>query len=131
MKFLGLWLVLLPLTSAFFIAPHKPYKRTAKSLMASPTNLSISVINVSNDNLDILENSKKYAFIKLENISNRNMEEVFFRTIALLEENGSMLVDLQKYQHDLLRTMMDHHCVYDFSNAEMNTNTFFWSKKLN
>ena len=99
--------------------------------MASPTNLSISVINVSNDNLDILENSKKYAFIKLENISNRNMEEVFFRTIALLEENGSMLVDLQKYQHDLLRTMMDHHCVYDFSNAEMNTNTFFWSKKLN
>lgn len=130
MKFLGLWLVLLPFTSAFFIAPHKPYKRT-QPLMKSHENLSISVINVCNDNLEVLETSKKYAFIKLENISNRKMEEVFFRSIALLEENGAMLVDLQKYQHHLLRTMIHHHCLYDFSDAEMNANTFFWSKKLN
>lgn len=76
-------------------------------------------INVCHDNLDIFENSKKYAFIKLENFSNCNMEEVFFHSIALLEENGALLVDLQKYQHYLLRTMMFHHCFHDFSNAEI------------
>ena len=65
--------------------------------MTSHTNLSISGINVCHDNLDILENSKKYGFIKLENFYNCNMEEVFFHSIALLEENGALLVDLQKY----------------------------------
>jgi hypothetical protein len=130
MKFLGLWLLLLPLTNAFFMVPRKLFKGTLP-LMSSHTNLSISVINVSNDNVDILENSKKYAFIKLEHISNCNMEDVFFRSIALLEENGAMLVDLQKYQHYLLHTMMDNHFLYDFTDAEMNKNTFFWTKKLN
>jgi hypothetical protein len=131
MKFLGLWLVLLSFTNAFFISPRKSYERTFPSLMASHKNLSISVIHVSYDNLDILENSKKFAFIKLENISNHRIEEVFFRSIVQLEDNGALLFDLQKYQHHLLRTMMEHHCLYDFSNVEMNTNTFFWSKKLN
>lgn len=130
MKFLGLWLVLLPLTSAFFIAPHKSYKRTAQSLMASHTNLSISVINVCDDNLQILETSKKFAFIKLENISNRKIEKVFFRSIALLEENGALLFDLQKYQHYFIEEMIKNHSLYDFSDLEMNENTFFWNKKL-
>lgn len=130
MKFLGLCLALLPLTNAFLLSPCKSYERTQTS-MASHENRSISVIHVSNDNIQILENSEKHAFIKLENISNRNMEDVFFRSISLLDENGVMLVDLQKYQNHLLRVMIDHDCLYDFSEAYMNKNTFFWTKKLN
>ena len=130
MKFLGLCLALLPLTNAFLLSPRKSYERT-QTLMKSHENLSISVINISNDNIQILENSEKYAFIKLENISNRNMEDVFFRSISLLDENGVMLVDLQKYQNHLLHAMIDQNCVYDFSQADMNKNTFFWTKKLN
>ena len=130
MKFLGLCLALLPLTNAFLLSPRKSYERT-QTLMKSHENLSISVINISNDNIQILEKSEKYAFIKLENISNRNMEDVFFRSISLLDENGVMLVDLQKYQNHLLRAMIDHNCLYDFSEADMNKNTFFWTKKLN
>ena len=130
MKFLGLCLALLPLTNAFLLSPRKSYERTQTS-MASHENMSISVINVSNDNIQILEKSEKFAFIKLENISNRNMEDVFFRSISLLDENGVILVDLQKYQNHLLRAMIDQNCVYDFSQADMNKNTFFWTKKLN
>lgn len=130
MKFLGLWLVFLPFVFGFFSSPQKVYKRTV-SLLSSSTNLSISVIHVSNDNLELLETSKKFAFIKLENISNRNIENVFFRSISLLEENGALLFDLQKYQNHLIRVMIHNHSLYDFSDIEMNENTFFWNKKLN
>lgn len=63
--------------------------------------LSISVINVSKDNLQLLETPKKYAFIKLENISNKDIEEMIC------------------YGH-----------FFDFGDIEFNQNTFFWNKKL-
>lgn len=129
MKFLGLWFIFLPLVFGFLSSPKRTYQRT-QPFIFSNANLSISVIHVSNDNLQILETSKKFAFIKLENISNRKIEKVFFRSIALLEENGALLFDLQKNQHYFIEEMIKNHSLYDFSDLEMNENTFFWNKKL-
>lgn len=124
MKFLGFCLLFLPHVFGFLSSPGYVYKRTR------PVFLSISVMNVSKDNLQLLESPKKYAFIKLENISNKDIEEVFFRSISLLEENGGLLFDLQKYQHHFIQEMICYDHSYDFGDVDFNQNTFFWNKKL-
>jgi len=127
MRLLGLLLlVFLPMTFGFI--PRLEITRKDVKMYSHGKNISISVINVRDDNLEILEKQKKYAFIKLENISNSNFEHVFFRSISLLEERGALLFDLQKYQKSFLEIMTENHEIYDFSSMDLNENTFFWSK---
>ena len=125
MRFFGLFLVFLSFPfSMGFLFSQEQFRNTKISQKA----VSISVINVSDENLEILENTKKSEFIKLENISNFNFEQTFFRSISLLEENGALLFDLQKYQNIFIKTMIDNHEIYDFSKMDLNKRTFFWNK---
>jgi hypothetical protein len=128
MRFLGLLLLLVFLPMTFGFMSSQGTVRKGVKMYSHEKNISISVINVRNDNLEILEKQKKYAFIKLENISNSNFEDVFFRSISLLEERGALLFDLQKYQKSFLEIMIENHEIYDFSSMDLNENTFFWSK---
>lgn len=128
MRFLGLLLLLVFLPMTFGFIPRPEIVRKSVKMYSHEKNISISVINVRDDNLEILEKQKKYAFIKLENISNSNFENVFFRSISLLEERGALLFDLQKYQKSFIEIMTENHEIYDFSSMELNENTFFWSK---
>jgi hypothetical protein len=128
MKFLGIFLVFLPITTAFLL-PFSS-RQTLPPCFSLQKRLSISVINVSDNNLQILETNNKFSFIKIENISNSNIETVFFRSISLLEEGGSILFDLKKYQNVLLEYMTRDNLIYDFSSMDLNKNTFFWTKSF-
>lgn len=128
MKFLGIFLVFLPITTAFLL-PFSS-RQTLPPCFSLHNRLSISVINVSDNNLQILETKNKYVFIKIENVSNSNIETVFFRSISLLEEGGSILFDLKKYQNVLLEYMTRDNLIYDFSSMDLNKNTFFWTKSF-
>ena len=128
MRFLGLLLLLVFLPMTFGFIPRLEIVRKSVKMYSHEKNISISVINVRDDNFEILEKQKKYAFIKLENISNSNFKDFFFRSILLLEERGALLFDLQKNQKSFIEIMTENHEIYDFSSMELNENTFFWSK---